>query len=162
MGASDGSSGGVDLAYLTRGGNATNGICIDKNCDDHYGAVGICLDDDGSGNNSTESPNSTLQVNGSFSAKVVTVENQDYTMGDRDYFLKDATGDNGYDVVLPAAATCAGRTYIIKKIDSGTGSVTVYSPGCDIDNDSNYILSGQNSALTVISDGSNWQIIGKY
>jgi len=61
----------TDWHIFTRGGDAPKGICIDDGCDDyHYGGIGICLDDDGSGHNSTDPPNSTLQVNGSFSARV--------------------------------------------------------------------------------------------
>ena len=87
----------------------------------------------------TSSPGSTLHVSGSVQFKAYTVgdtgdadwdgsnihELHDATKGANHYILCD-TGNTNRTVELPdASSALAGRTYVIKKIDSGTGTVTI-------------------------------------
>ncbi len=86
----------------------------------------------------TSSPGSTLHVSGSVQFKTYTVgdtgdadwssnihELHDATKGANHYILCD-TGNTNRTVELPdASSALAGRTYVIKKIDSGTGTVTI-------------------------------------
>ena len=161
--ASNSNGSGV-MAYLGRGGMANTGICIDDNCDDyseHYGAVGICLDPN-AGDNLTDPPSSTLQVNGSFSARVNEISD-DYTLTNRDYFAKVNTGGADKTLTLPSASTCSGRTYIIKKTDPDGGEIIIIPDGSEtVDGDSQVNIAGQYSSITIISDGSNWFITSRY
>lgn len=65
-----------------------------------------------------------------------------------------------YDSNLPA-----GKTFTIKKVDSGAGDVYILpnsiSVGCTIDGATNYSLTTQWQSITLQSDGSNWYIISK-
>jgi hypothetical protein len=160
LASEDGLDGSSGLAYLTRGGQAISGICIDDNNDaGHYGAVGICLDNDG--NNSTPPPNSTLQVNGSFSSKIVGVSDT-YTLNDRDYFLKVVTGTSDKTITLPLASTCKGRIYFVKKTDAGIGKVILTADGSElIDESTTFEITGQYTSVSVISDGENWFIMNR-
>lgn len=163
LGASDGSDGGVGLAYITRGGTATYGICIDQDCDgvETYGAVGICLDD--IGNNSTNAPNSTLQVNGSLSVHTANFIQDDYTLTNRDYFINVITGGDTSIITLPSAATCQGRIYVIKNTDDLGGEIVIQPSNSEgIDDQDHYAMDGQYSTITIISDGVNWDIISLY
>ena len=86
----------------------------------------------------TATPGSTLHVSGSVQFKTYTVgdtgdadwssnihELHDATKGANHYILCD-TGNTNRTVELPdASSALAGRTYVIKKIDSGTGTVTI-------------------------------------
>ena len=107
----------------------------------------------------TTSPNSTLQINGSVSAKTNTVSS-DYTIGSTDYFIKVATGDVDRTLTLPTAASSTGRIYVIKKVDSGTGHVVITATGFDlIDATTTFSITAPFSALSVISDGTGWFIM---
>ena len=86
----------------------------------------------------TSSPGSTLHVSGSVQFKAYTVgdtgdadwssnihELHDATKGANYYILCD-TGNTNRTVELPdASSALAGRTYVIKKIDAGPGTVTI-------------------------------------
>ena len=72
--------------------------------------------------------------------------------------LADASAAS-ISIVLPDAAEYAQKVYTIKKIDATPNLVTISTPlgsGQEIENDSSYILSGENEVITLISDGSDW------
>jgi hypothetical protein len=107
----------------------------------------------------TVSPNSTLQVNGSFSAGTrsftsgTTASGSDFTL----LF----TGASAASLTLPDATTCVGRTYIIKNV-----SLTVPTPVLTINTTSSQTIDGSSTlllnlaleSLILVSDGSNWQV----
>lgn len=65
---------------------------------------------------------------------------------------------NTFTVTLPTAVGIAGQYFIIK--NSGTGVITVDGDGSEtIDGLANKILSVQYQSITVLSDGTNWNII---
>jgi hypothetical protein len=75
--------------------------------------------------------------------------------------VADATA-GAFTVTLPSAAGIAGRQYTIKRTNGGGNNVTVGSMGGQtIDGASTKILGAQFSYLTVLSDGSAWQIVGQ-
>lgn len=70
------------------------------------------------------------------------------------------TGSSALVATLPTAVGASGQIFIFKKVDSGSGSVTVATTSSQtIDGLSIYQLTNQWQFLWVTSDGSNWQII---
>jgi hypothetical protein len=66
----------------------------------------------------------------------------------------------GQTITLPDATThCAGRIYTIKLTASGSATVATTSSQ-NIDSASTYSLSAQNKYVTVVSDGTQWRVIG--
>jgi hypothetical protein len=64
----------------------------------------------------------------------------------------------GHTVTLPTAAGIAGKQYTIKLTASGSCTVGTTSSQT-IDGSTTYSLAAQYAYVTVMSDGSNWQII---
>lgn len=76
-----------------------------------------------------------------------------------DVILADAAA-GGFTISLPAADTMTGRRLEIKKIDSTSNAVTVDPDGVEtIDGSTTMTIDIQNTARTVISDGTAWWII---
>lgn len=62
--------------------------------------------------------------------------------------LPDAAGEN------------ANRVIIVKKMDGTTNRVLINPDGADtIDGSANYYLTAQYQSVTLVSDGSNWNIV---
>jgi len=71
----------------------------------------------------------------------------------------DASG-GAITVTLPAAASCTGRRYDIKKVDSSANAVTIDGDSAEtIDGAATKVLSSQYSSVTIISNGSGWWIV---
>ena len=83
-----------------------------------------------------------------------------YTLTSSDYYVPVTAGASTIAVTLPAA-TGSGQAYIIKKVDSGAGAVTVTPNGTDkIDGASTFSLSAQWKYVSIIDGASgNWHII---
>ena len=77
------------------------------------------------------------------------------TLGKNTVALVDASG-GAVTITLPAASSCWGRIYTIKKTDSSANFVTIAGT---IDGDTNFVLEVEDEVAEVISDGSNWYII---
>ena len=100
----------------------------------------------------------SLVVGGTVNLKTVT-KTDDYTAADEVVILCDASS-NKITITLPTAVGKKGRTYYVKKIDSSVNPVTIKGNGSQsVDGDSTQVATIQYTALTVISDGSNWHII---
>ena len=111
--------------------------------------------------NSASSPNSTLQVSGSISLPIVT-KTSTYTATTSDYTILCNIGT--MTVNLPQASTVTGRIYVIKKISSSSGTITIDAYGSDtIDGQStNTNIYSRWSSLTIQSDSSNWFILSSF
>lgn len=105
----------------------------------------------------TSNPNSTLTINGSISYSVYT-NDASYSITSNDYVILAKGGNSGVTVTLPDTAGISGRTYVIKKVDSGPGIVTITSSSL-IDGNQTYMLSAQNKYVTVVNNGVNWFIV---
>jgi hypothetical protein len=150
---------------LTAGGGggtpAGSSGAIQFNSAGSFGADGYLFWDDT--NNylgvGTSTPNSTMDVRGSVS-KAFSVKTANYTLTDLDYSLFVNANSGSITISLPAASTCAGRVYIVKKIDSSSNNVVLDADGSElIDSISSFTLIVQNQSVTVQSDGSGWWII---
>ncbi len=134
----DGASGTLELMQLNENGN----ILIPST-----GKLGIGL---------TSAPVATFQVVGSVAKSIVSTT-ASITLGENNYTVI-ISGTGNTTITLPAASSCAGRIYIIKKIDSGTTSTIssfINSTGVIIP--INTAIS--NGVLQLQSDGTNWQQI---
>lgn len=86
----------------------------------------------------------------------------DITAGVGLTILVDASGANR-TITLPAASGCSGRVYRIKKTDSSGNTVLIDGNSSEtIDGQLQWPLSNQYEGVVIISDGSNWHIIGKF
>jgi hypothetical protein len=69
------------------------------------------------------------------------------------------TASNTITITLPSATT-AQVPYLIKKVDNGSGSVTIATTASQlIDGVSTKTLTYQNAFIAVVSDGTGWQVI---
>jgi hypothetical protein len=110
----------------------------------------------------TDSPTSTLQVAGSFSAPHVT-KSADYTLDAADYTVGFDCASNR-TATLPDATTCQGRIYVIYQYNTGSGarSVTLDGNGSQtINGVTTYSLSPfcEYTSVMIQSNGANWIII---
>lgn len=72
------------------------------------------------------------------------------------------TGSTNRTVNLPAAASSTNRVIRIKKVDSGTGKVTIDGNASEtIDGDTTKDMVLQYEAMTLQCDGSNWHILDR-
>jgi hypothetical protein len=79
---------------------------------------------------------------------------------DDDVVLGDATA-GAVTVTLPTAVGIRGRRYTIKKIDAGAHAVTIDGAGAEtIDGAATVALGTQYHFRIIVSDGSNWIVIG--
>lgn len=63
-------------------------------------------------------------------------------------------------ITLPAASTCSGRIYVIKKITATAGNITIEASGAEtIDGTLNRTLTTQWSKYILQSNGTEWYII---
>jgi hypothetical protein len=113
------------------------------------GTTGQLLRTDGSGVTSWVSPVTTFAQSG------------DYPITDTDGYtaILITTGVSARTVTLPTVADNTGREITIKKVDSGTGTLTIEGEGSEtIDDALNVVLFKQFESVTVYSDGSEWHI----
>ena len=111
----------------------------------------------------TQTPNATLHVNGSFSAKIVTITaSHDLGSGTNEdlHTLLCNNTSGGITVTLPAVASSEGRVYHIKKI-SGAGNDVVLDGASSetIDGAATYTLDIQYESVTLVCNGSAWYIV---
>ncbi len=120
----------------------------------------------------TSTPQSTLQVNGSFAfavAKINTGEyslNTDAALANKTVFIGDV-GAGDIEIFLMPAASCGGRTYKFRKFFQGAitaNDITLTAfAGDQIDGLTSYIMDSTTAEyLTIISDGEAWYIIDHY
>jgi hypothetical protein len=72
--------------------------------------------------------------------------------------LVNATSGN-ITITLPTAAS-NGNFYAVKKVDSSSNTVTINTTSSQtIDGGTSAVLKIQYASITVVSDGSNWNIV---
>ncbi|HLP82630.1 MAG TPA: hypothetical protein VK141_11690, partial [Nitrosomonas sp.] len=123
-------------------------------------ATQLFLNSNGNVGVGTTSPNSTLQVGGSFST-AIGIKAANYTLTSSDNVILASAASGAVTMTLPTAVGVTGRTYTIKKTDSSANAVTIATTSSQtIDGVSTTNLVSQYQYATLISDGSNWNIVG--
>ena len=141
-GIRDGTDGSNALIFLT-GKNAQ--------------AERMRIDNDGDVGIGTDTPASTLQVEGTM-ALSITTKTADYIIANDNTILLDGTS-NTVTATLPTAVGITGRIYTIKCIDD-TSVVDIATSGTEeIDGSSSNVALTLNDAVRLQSDGANWWII---
>jgi hypothetical protein len=95
--------------------------------------------------------NSTLQVNGSISASILKLESAgDFTLTEDHYTVIISSDSN---IILPAANSCKGRTYILKNISGSTKTTSINYKN---NSNTNSNLINNNATIYLQSDGIDW------
>ena len=110
-----------------------------------------------------QNPSSTLHSGGSAATAITSFTGTSNSLTVNHHTVLMGSDDSSCTVTLPAAATCAGRVYAIKRIgSSGTYKVTVQSGEyIDGDHDAELEFDTQYDIKTVQSNGTQWFIIGE-
>ena len=88
----------------------------------------------------------------------IVQESTNITLND-EIILVDTT--TTVTLTLPDVTTAQSKLFVIKNINAGT--VTIQPSGtATIDGRSNFILNTKNQSVTIVSDKTNWYIIGYY
>jgi len=107
----------------------------------------------------TTTPNSTLDVQGSMAAKVTISSATSNTLGSEYNFIY--TGTSAATVTLPDATSIAGRMYTIKNASTNSSTLSLNTTSSQtIDGITSHVLSSQYQTVTVVSNGTNWNIMG--
>lgn len=103
---------------------------------------------------------SYVNVLGSFSLAPTAIVNTNVTLGITHGMIIVNAGTSNCVITLPAASTCPGRIYPLKRIDGNLITlVTILPNGAEtIDGRSSYSLENQNSGVTLKSDGTRWLV----
>lgn len=117
---------------------------------------------DGNGNVGigTNAPTSTLHLAGS-EALPITTKTVTYTATASDYTIV-CNNAGAITINLPAAAGCAGRIYVVKKISGAALNVTIDPNASEtIDGALTRLLTTQYESVMIQSDGTSWFILSK-
>ena len=108
----------------------------------------------------TTSPNSTLDVRGSVSAKYTSFSGST-TAAATDNMLV-FTGTSAATLTVPDATTCTGRYYWIKNTSSNSSTLTIATTSSQtIDGLASWTLTQTNKAIRLVSDGTNWIVVSE-
>lgn len=93
---------------------------------------------------------------------VISAKSANYTLVNTDSVVVFNTTTAGLTATLPSASTAgAGKKYLIKKLGGTTANpLTIASSGGTIDTFSTEVISIAGGFREVISDGTNWHIVG--
>ena len=104
----------------------------------------------------TTTPNSTLDVRGSFSANYRAFTTSTAAATDN---MLAFTGTSAATLTLPDATTCTGRVYWIKNTSSNISVLTIATTSAQtIDGLGSWTLDESNQAVCLASDGTNWNV----
>lgn len=110
----------------------------------------------------TTTPLSTFEVNGSFGQTITTVST-DLTLDATHNIIICNNGAVSKTITLPTALGIKGRIYTIKRSDSSTATITITTTALQsIDGALNMSLTQPKESISIISDGSNWNVTGTY
>jgi hypothetical protein len=106
-------------------------------------------------------PKSYLDVGGAI-ATPVSATSTNVTLGANASVLTVDASASTRIITLPAASTCPGRHYTIKKTDASGNGVTVDPNGTEtIDGATTKTITTQWGVLQITSDGANWLILNQ-
>lgn len=94
----------------------------------------------------------------------VTSKSISYALAATDRMVMFTTSTSALVATIPTAAGISGTEYTITKVDTGTGTVAIATTSAQTIGgraSSDIVLGVVNDTITVVSDGSNWQIVAK-
>ena len=98
-------------------------------------------------------------INKRYPVRTVTANSDTVTIADR-FIFYDASAGNIFST-LPTAVGNDGVTFLLKKIDNSTNFIQIQAQGSQqLDGLTSRQLFRPQSSIQVVSDGSNWQIVG--
>jgi hypothetical protein len=110
----------------------------------------------------TTTPLSTFEVNGSFGQTITTVTS-DLTLDATHSIIVCNNGAVTKTITLPNAVGVKGRIYSIKRDENSTQNIIIATvAGQFIDGEINFLLTQAKETITLISDGNNWKVIGRF
>jgi hypothetical protein len=110
----------------------------------------------------TTTPLSTFEVNGSI-GQTISIVNSDLTLDGTHSVIICDNGSITRTITLPNSIGIKGRIYSIKRSENSTENVIIATSSSQlIDGESNFVLSQAKETISVISDGANWKVIGRY
>jgi hypothetical protein len=134
-----------DAAFVAANGTAVNGYAYYNTTLNAFRAYG---------NSGWRTLYGPLQVSGS---KTTT-----YPISIDDDFVRCDATSAGFTITLPTAVGNAGKVWQLKKTDSSFNQITVATTSAQtVDGAASTKLSTQNETLTVMSDGTNLQILSR-
>lgn len=108
----------------------------------------------------TSSPTATLGVAGPI-ATALSTKTADYTLTDSDSIIVGDATSGPITLTLPTAVGRTGVEFKFKKVDSSANSVVVATTsGQTIDGASSYIMPAQYAAVVLVSDNTQWLVLG--
>jgi hypothetical protein len=126
-----------------------------------YNAIGNGSNSTVIGNASTTSAEikGALKTNGQLLS--LSTKTSAYNILSSDEIILANASSAAFSVTLPTAVDKNGQTYTIKRMNSGSNDVTLATTSSQtIDGLTTYVLSAQYKYIKVVSDGSNWVIVG--
>ena len=84
-----------------------------------------------------------------------------YTASKSDHCLLVSTASGGVTITLPAASAAPYKVFIIKKTTTDSNTVTISTGGGTIDGSASVAFTTSRGMRTVVSDGSNYAIVGQ-
>ena len=88
----------------------------------------------------------------------ITTQNSDYSVQNTDGVVRGDASSGDITLTLPSASSVTGRIYYFIKIDSSVNTVIIAGT---INGASNFILTNQYQAISLYSNGTNYEILGK-
>lgn len=83
-----------------------------------------------------------------------------YTAAVSDEVILCSASGGAWTLTLPTAVGITGKVYKIKKTDASVNAVTIGTTSSEtIDGSTTFPIDIQYTCVTVVSDGSNWQVI---
>lgn len=112
----------------------------------------------------TVTPNSTLEINGSLGEKLTSITS-DTTLDATYNTVVCNNGGTAITINLPTAISpaCNGRIYTIKKGTNSTKNINIDGNSSEtIDGVATFVLSDEQGAVAIVSDGTEWKVISKH
>lgn len=120
----------------------------------NFTGAGVTVTDD-SGNDATI----VTIAGGGSSTEPISTKTADYTITTSDKNIIADCSSGAIILTLPSVASASGYRFYIKKIDDTNNQLTVAGDGSElIDGINRIIISYENTAIELISDGTNWHI----
>jgi len=146
-------NGNVAEVVVNEGSNSLVDFRVESNNHTHMLFVDGSSDNVGVG---TSAPGSALHVNASF-ATAISGTTSDYTLTGGDHTILVDCSSGNVTLTLPTAVGCAGRMYIIKRIDGSANAANVNSDGSEeIEGSASPVSVFPMSSIVIQSDNSGW------